>query len=292
MILNSAAQNDPNYIEKLVDEFECDLNCPLNCCLDSLGGGFIEGDYERLKQYDGKKLIDGSTFRLRDCIEKNGDEIKFCQDENGVCLLLKDGKCLIQASFGRQALSYECREYPRRIFSFGDHTEKMLDPECPKVTEIFLKQELWFWDYMTKVIEPDPEGLFEKRRKLILALKGGEEELSETLDHLCDEHGIDMRCRQDKKLPVNMEGIVRHLFACAVFGYLFEYGYESEIFDELIYRFIGMGVRLYDYLSEIDDISRENIAVHFNRGCYKTFEADETEKHQEVLLNVMREAGI
>lgn len=265
-------ENDPKYIEKLVDEFKCDLNCPQNCCLDSLGGGFIEGDYERLMQYDGKELNDGSIFRLRDCIEKIGDEIKFCQDDSGACTMLRDGKCIIQASFGRQALNYECREYPRCMFSYGNHTEKMLDPECPAVTKMFLERNLWFWDYMTRVIVPDPEGLFEKRRMIILALKGGEEELFQTLDNLCKSNGINMRCRQDKKLPSKMEDVVRHLFACAVFGYLFEYGYDSETFDELFIQFLKMGVRIYDYLSGINDISRDNIAIHFNRGCYKSFE--------------------
>ena len=49
-------------IEKLVDDFVCDLNCPRNCCLESLGGCFTHGDYELVKQSDGKKLRDGSVF--------------------------------------------------------------------------------------------------------------------------------------------------------------------------------------------------------------------------------------
>lgn len=273
-------KKNPAYIETLVDGFVCDLNCPLNCCLDSIGGGFVEGDYERLEQYDGKTLIDGTVFRLKDSIDRIDDEIKFRQDENGVCLMLKDGKCLIQASFGRQALSYECREYPRRVFRYGNHVEKMLDPECPAVTKLFLEQELWFWDYMTRVIKPDPEGLFEKRRKLILALKGEGEALQETMDHLCGSHGLDIRCRRDKQPPAGMEDIIRHLFACAVYGYLFEYGYDSEVYDELTCEFLEMGIRLYDYLASIGDLNRENIAIHFNRGCYETYEKTGIEKQQ------------
>lgn len=273
---NNAAENDPDYIERLVDEFECDPDCPLNCCLDALGGGFIEGDYERLKPYDGKALIDGSIFRLEESIERYGDEIKFRQDADGVCVFLKDGKCMIQASFGREALNYECREYPRRVFSCHDHVEKMLDPACPKVTGLFLKHDLWFWDYMTREIKPDPEGLFEKRRALILSLKDEGTALPDILDHSCIAHGIDMHCRRDRQLPADTERIIRHLFACAVFGYLFEYGYDSEVFDELVGQYLKMSVRLYDYLSEIDDINRENIAIHFNRGCYRTNESEKT----------------
>lgn len=266
---NDISEND---IERLVDEFKCNLNCPQNCCLDSFGGAIIEEDYEKLKQYDGRKFIDGSIFSLKDSIEKYGDVLKFRQDDDGVCILFKDGKCLIHASFTREAIPFECREYPRCIFCYGNHTEKMLDTECSAVTELFIKRDLWFWDYMTKKIEPDPQGLFEKRRKLILALKGEGESLSDTLDRLCEEHGIDMRCRQDKQPPAEMEDIIRHLFACPVFGYLFSNGYDSETFDTLNIQFLKMGVRVYDYLSGIDNLSLDNIAIHFNRGCYKTHE--------------------
>ena len=265
---HGCVENNPPEIEKLVDEFVCDLNCPQKCCLNSQGGAFKEGDYERLKQYEGKRLIDGSIFHLQGCIEKYGDEIKFREDDNGMCMFFKDGKCLIQASFGREALISDCREYPRQVFCYQGHVEKMLCPVCPQVTKLFLERDLWLWDYMTRVVEPDPEGLFEKRRKIILALKDRDVALPETLERLSLGYGVDIRCSRTKPFPADMEDIIRHLFACAFFGYSFAYGYDEEAFDGFVVQALGILIRLYGYLSSIGDISRENIAIHFNRGYY------------------------
>lgn len=284
--------NTADYIEALVEEFVCDLNCPLNCCLDSVGGAFRQGEYERYKPYDGKRLIDGSIFRLKDSIEIYGNEIMFRQDDSGVCMFLKDGKCLIHASFGREVLHRDCREYPRWVFRYRDHVEKMLFPVCPQVTKIFLEGNLWFWDYMTKVVEPDPEGLFEKRREIILALKDRSVSLPETLERLCSDYGGDIHCSRPKQFQDDMEDIIRHLFACTVFCQLFDYGYDGEAFDGFAVQCLDTFIRAYDYLSSVRDLNRENIAFHFNRGVIGAYEPTAFEEQKDTMKEILKEAGI
>lgn len=124
-------ENQMTDIEKLTDEFACDRNCPRNCCLESIGGVFTEGDYELLKQVDGKVLYDGSVFHLRESLESCEEGMRFRQDSNGVCMFFRDDHCMFHASFGRETEPYDCREYPRNILHFMGHTEKMLDPRLP-----------------------------------------------------------------------------------------------------------------------------------------------------------------
>ena len=155
-------------IEYLVDEFVCDLYCPLNCCLESEGGLFTVGDYESAKRFGGKTMCDRRVFHLRESLENGKEGMRYRQDENGVCIFLRKGKCLLHTSFGREALPYDCQEYPRNILHYMGHTEKMLNPVCHHAAKLLIDAQTSFWDYMIQVIEPNPEGQFTKRRKMIL----------------------------------------------------------------------------------------------------------------------------
>ncbi len=255
-------------IEKLVDEFVCDLNCPLNCCLQSEGGGFIAGDYELVKRSDGKLLCDGSVFRLRDSLENCEEGIRFRQDSSGVCVFFQEQKCLLQASFGRDALPYECREYPRNVTRFMDHTDKMLDPVCPHAAELIMSADTQFWDYMTREIKPDPEGLFAKRREIILTLRDEGLSLPEALNRICSAYEPGPCCSGENPLPPEMEPIIRHLFACMLFGNLFFFGYDRRLFAGQAKLDSVVSAWMYDYLSQIPDLNRGNLPINFNRAYY------------------------
>ena len=263
-------------IEKLVDEFVCDLNCPRNCCLQSEGGWFVAGDYERAKKSDGKAMCDGSVFRLQHSLENCEEGFRFRQDSNGVCTFFQDQKCLLQASFGREALPYDCREYPRNITCFMSHTDKMLDPVCPHAAELIMSADTQFWDYMVRVIEPDPEGLFAKRREIILTLQDKELSLPEALNRICSCYKPGRCCTGDRMLPAEIEPIVRHFFACMLFGNVFYYGYDRYFFESQTKLDALTSARMYDHLSQIQDLNRSNLALYFNQAYYDCIEKPNT----------------
>ena len=259
---------EKEIIEKMVDEFVCDLGCPCNCCLESAGGIMLDGEYEKYKKYDGKKLVDGTVFNLKEMVEETEDGLRFKQDKNGVCILVKDGRCLFQSTFGRNVLHYECREYPRWTMHYKSHVEKMLSPVCPRVTELFLKDNLYFWDYMTQVIEPDPDNLFEERRQIIMVLRDENTALSDALALLCSRYGIDHTCSAGISLSKEIEDILRHQLACTFFCELLQKGYDREYFEYTVPYCLSSGIKIYDYLCDIENLNRNNIAVHFNKACY------------------------
>ena len=272
-------------IEKLVDGFVCDLNCPRNCCLESIGGCFTEGDYELVKQLDGKIMRDGSIIRLRESLESCEEGMRFPQDSNGICTFFRDNCCMLQASFGREALPYDCREYPRNILCFMGHTDKMLDPVCPHAAELIIKSDTLFWSYMTRMIEPDPEGLFAERREMILTLQNEKLTLPEALNRICGSYGRGQGCVCDRLFPSDIDAALRHFFACMLFGNLFYYGYDKELFASQAKHDTTVSARMYDYLSQTDDLNLDNLSDYFGKAYYKCYEKTTINKRYD-LLNI------
>ena len=259
-------------IEKLVDDFVCDLNCPRNCCLESIGGIFTDEDYEHLKQSDGKILCDGSVFHLRESVESCVEGMRFRLDGNGICMFFRDNCCFLQTSLGREALPYDCREYPRNILRFMGHIDKMLDPVCPHAAEIIIRADTPFWEYMTRTIEPDPEGLFAKRREMILTLRNEKLTLQEALNRICGGCGLGQCCVCDRQFPPDIDAALRHFFACMLFGNLFYYGYDKALFESQAEHDAIVSARMVDDLSRIEDLSLDNLPVYFGKAYYNCYE--------------------
>ena len=91
--------------------------------------------YERICQ-------DPSAMAKRIKRHIGGKEERFLrQGLRGCPFLTKEGLCGVQKAGRKDLMSTICQEYPRRILTFGEFTETMLELACPRVAELFLQQE-------------------------------------------------------------------------------------------------------------------------------------------------------
>lgn len=148
---------------------------------------------------------------------------------------------------------------------------------------MILRADTMFWEYMTRVIEPDPEGLFAIRREMILTLQDEKLTLPGALNRICSSLGLGQCCVGDRLFPPDSEAALRHFFACMLFGNLFYYGYDKEFFEGQAEHDALVSARMYDDLSQEEDLNSGNLSDRFGKAYYRCYEKTTVNKRFDSL---------
>ncbi len=126
--------------------FKCIADkCTHNCCT----GWRVEVDKDTYKRFE--SLPDGifKTYIL-DGIEKRDNKYHNKIKRNGECIFfLEDGLCAIQKKYGEDFVSFTCRKYPRRIYTYKDKEENRafctMSAACPVVASYLINENVRFY---------------------------------------------------------------------------------------------------------------------------------------------------
>lgn len=119
-----------------VNQFSCLAgSCPDTCCKDWQ----IILDEDALARY--RALPGALGEQVRAALVTENGETRFAERDGHCVLLLEDGLCPLQATYGLQALCRTCRTHPRFTEEYGQRAELTLSVSCPEAARLLLEHE-------------------------------------------------------------------------------------------------------------------------------------------------------
>lgn len=109
--------------------------------------------------------------------------------------------------------------------------------------------------------------------------------LPEALNRICSGYGLGHCCACDRRFPPELDAALRHFFACMLFGNLFYYGYDKELFVSQAKHDAIVSARMVDYLSQKDDFNLDNLPIYFGKAYYHCYEKTTINKRFDLLTS-------